>query len=202
MKKFNTRKIVLTAMFSAIASVLMLLEFPIAFLLPSYLKFDFSDVATLIATFAMGPVSGIIVCFIKNLINLLLDSTTGGIGELCNFLLSVAFILPAGLMYKRKRKMKSAVLGMGIGVIATGIASIVVNFFIIYPVYAKIMTTSKVDGMTILIGMYKAFLPWVNDLLTGILVFNLPFTLIRCIICAVITLFLYKRLSPLIRKGD
>ena len=100
--KFNIRTIAVTGMLGALATVLMFLEFPIPMLIPPFIKFDFSELPALLAAYAMGPVSGIAVCFIKNAINLL-HTQTGGVGELSNFILGVCFVLPAGLIYKRKK---------------------------------------------------------------------------------------------------
>ena len=93
--KFNIRTIAVTGMLGALATVLMFLEFPIPMLIPPFIKFDFSELPALLAAYAMGPVSGIAVCFIKNAINLL-HTQTGGVGELSNFILGVCFVLPAG----------------------------------------------------------------------------------------------------------
>ena len=103
--KFNIRTIAVTGMLGALATVLMFLEFPIPMLIPPFIKFDFSELPALLAAYAMGPVSGIAVCFIKNVINLL-HTQTGGVGELSNFILGVCFVLPAGLIYKRKKTQK------------------------------------------------------------------------------------------------
>ena len=108
--KFNIRTIAVTGMLGALATVLMFLEFPIPMLIPPFIKFDFSELPALLAAYAMGPVSGIAVCFIKNAINLL-HTQTGGVGELSNFILGVCFVLPAGLIYKRKKTQKSAMIG-------------------------------------------------------------------------------------------
>ena len=85
-KKVNVRKIAMTAILSAVATVLMFISFSLP-IIPSFIKLDFSELPALIAAFSMGPVSGVVVCFIKNLVNLAM-STTGGVGELCNFLMA------------------------------------------------------------------------------------------------------------------
>ena len=89
--KFNIRTIAVTGMLGALATVLMFLEFPIPMLIPPFIKFDFSELPALLAAYAMGPVSGIAVCFIKNVINLL-HTQTGGVGELSNFILGLCFV--------------------------------------------------------------------------------------------------------------
>lgn len=101
-EKVNIRTIAVTGMLGALATILMFLEFPIPMLIPPFIKFDFSELPALLAAYAMGPVSGIAVCFIKNVIDLL-HSQTGGVGELSNFILGVCFVLPAGLIYKKRK---------------------------------------------------------------------------------------------------
>lgn len=104
MSGFQIRKMTVTAILAAVSTVLMFLSFNVPFM-PSFIKMDFSELPALIAAFAYGPLSGVIVCLIKNLINLL-STQTGGVGELSNFILGCAFVLPAGLIYKHKKTKK------------------------------------------------------------------------------------------------
>ena len=92
------RKLTGTAMLSAIAYILMFLEFPIPFLIPPFIKMDFSELPALLAAFAYGPLWGVAVCLIKNLIHLL-NTQTGGVGELSNFLLGAAFVFSASALF-------------------------------------------------------------------------------------------------------
>lgn len=105
-KRINVRYMTMTAMLSAVAFVLMFLDFPVP-LLPSFIQMDLSELPALIGAFAMGPVSGVVICLIKNLIHLTITST-GGVGEISNFILGVAFVLPAGIFYRRKKTRRSA----------------------------------------------------------------------------------------------
>ena len=98
----RVRYIAMTGILSAIATVLMMLSFSVPFM-PSFIKLDFSELPALIASFSMGPMSGVMVCLIKNLINLTM-TTTGGVGELSNFLLGVFFVWPAGVLYHMHQK--------------------------------------------------------------------------------------------------
>ena len=103
-RKNYLRTLTVTGILSALGAVLMVLEFPVPFM-PSFVKFDFSELPALLATFSMGPVSGVAVCLVKNL-NHLPFTSTGGVGELCNFLLGICFVLPAGILYRiRKNKL-------------------------------------------------------------------------------------------------
>ena len=95
---------------AAVAVVLMLMEFPIPFLIPDFVKMDFSELPALLAAFSLGPVYGVAVCFIKNAVHAFF-TTTGCIGELSNFLLGCCFVIPAGILYNRKKNRKNALLG-------------------------------------------------------------------------------------------
>ena len=108
-KPVNVRYMTMTAMLSAIAFVLMMLEFSIP-IMPSFIKLDFSELPALIGSFAMGPLCGVIICLVKNVLHLFITST-GGVGELSNFILGVAFVLPAGLLYKYKKTRTTALIG-------------------------------------------------------------------------------------------
>ena len=91
-EKVNIRYLTVTAMLSAVAYILMFLDFSVPFM-PAFIKMDLSELPALIGTFAMGPVCGVIICLIKNVLHLFI-TTTGGVGELSNFLLGAAFVLP------------------------------------------------------------------------------------------------------------
>lgn len=189
----NVRYITVTAMLAAIAFILQFFEFPIP-LMPSFIKMDLSDLPGLVATFALGPVSGVLVCLVKNLIHLSL-SQTGGVGELCNFLLGASFVLPAGLVYKFDKTKKGAVIGSVIGMIAMAVFSFPINYFITYPVYEMFMPEE------VIVVAYQAILPSVKNLAQCLLVFNVPFTFFKAFCSVVITLAVYKKLSPILH-GD
>lgn len=186
----NLRKMTVTAIMAAVSTVLMFLSFNVP-LMPSFIKLDLSELPALISSFAMGPLSGVAVCFVKNLINLFF-TTTGGVGELSNFLLGCAFVVPAGLIYKFHRTKKSAIIGSFIGSASMAILGVFTNYFVVYPIYTNFIPLDAI------VGMYKAICPWVNDLLQCLIVFNLPFTFIKGMISVVVTLLVYKKLSPVI----
>ncbi len=193
MKRWNTRKTVLTAMLAAVAAVLMFIEIPVP-LLPPFIKLDISDVPALIAAFSMGPLSGILVCFIKNLLHLAV-TTSGGIGEVCNALLGMAFVLPASLLYHARKNRRQAFWGALLGAVCMAAFSVPLNYFITYPVYARLLPLTQI------IAMYQAILPSANGLLSCLLIFNMPFTFLKGIIETVLTFLIYKPLSSFI-KGE
>ena len=189
-RRRNLRMITVTGILSAMGAVLMALEFPVPFM-PSFVKFDFSELPALLATFCMGPVSGVLVCFVKYLIHLPFGST-GGVGELCNFLLGVCFVLPAGILYKLRKNRRTALIGSLLGAVAMALCSVPLNYFVSYPVYTKFLPLEAI------IGMYQELLPGVNGLLQCLLIFNLPFTLLKGLLNTLLVLLIYKPLSPIL----
>ena len=181
-----------TAMLGAVAAVLMYLEFPIP-IMPAFVKLDVSELPALIASFAYGPVSGILVCLIKNLIKLP-STSTAAVGELFNFVMGALFVGVAGLIYKRNKTRKGAIAGALLGALVMAVVSVPYNYFIVYPAYV-VMYHLPLDAI---IGMYQAINPNVNGLLACLLVFNLPFTFVKGALDAVLCFLVYKPLSPIL----
>jgi riboflavin transporter FmnP len=190
-KKMNVRTITMTGLFGALSAVLMMFSFNVP-LMPSFIKMDLSELPALIAAFSMGPLSGLMVCLVKNLINLMF-STTGGVGELSNFVLGCAFVVPAGLIYRRNKTKHSALIGALAGAVIMAVFSVFSNYFIVYPVYTMFMP------MDAIIAMYQAIYPGVDNLLEALIIFNMPFTFIKGLCSVVITFIIYKHISPIIK---
>ncbi len=190
--KVNVRTIAMTGMLGALATILMFLEFPIPMLIPPFIKFDFSELPALLAAFSMGPVSGIAVCFIKNVINLL-HTQTGGVGELSNFILGVCFVLPAGLIYKKHKTQKNAIIGAVAGAVLMAVVSVFSNYFVVYPVYTNFMP------MKAILRAYQAINPNVSSLWDALVWFNMPFTFVKGLCSVLITFLIYKRVSPILK---
>lgn len=180
-----------TAVLAAASAGLMFLDFSVPFM-PGFIKMDVSELPALLAGFAYGPVSGVMVCLIKNLFNLIFHSSTGGIGELCNFLLGACFVLPASLIYKKSKNKKGAVLGAAIGAVLMAVLSLPINYYISYPVYQKFMPLEAI------IEMYQAIFHGVDGLFECLLVFNVPFTLLKGLIDTLLCFLIYKPLSPVL----
>ena len=194
--KLDVRKMTVTAMLSAIAFVLMFLDTAVP-IMPSFIKLDLSELPALIATFALGPVCGVIVCLIKNLLHLLI-TTTGGVGELSNFILGAAFVLPAGLIYQHKKTKKNAIIGAIVGALVMAIISFPSNLFIVYPVYYNFMPKD------VIIAAYQALVPFANidSIAKCLLLFNVPFTFVKGLISAIITILIYQPLRPLLKGNN
>ncbi len=196
-KRINIRYMTMTAMLSAIAFILMFMDFSVPFM-PGFIKLDISELPALIGTFAMGPASGVIICLVKNILHLLI-TTTGGVGELSNFVLGAAFVLPAGLFYKYKKNRKSALIGSLAGALIMALFSLPSNYFVVYPFYTNFMPEDAI------IGAYNAIISvvggHVDNLFQCLLLFNVPFTFVKGLLSVLITFLIYKHISPII-KGN
>lgn len=194
-KKTNLRAIAVTAIMGALGTVLMVLEFSLP-IIPSFIKLDFSELPALIAAFAYGPFYGIMVCFIKNLIHIFFGSTMC-IGEISNFILGAIFVGTAGLIYKKNKSKKTALISCIVGAVAMAVVSVFTNYFVVYPLYVKVLGMP----MEAILGMYQVILPSVDDLWNALLIFNLPFNVVKGILDAVICFVIYKRISPVLKKS-
>lgn len=190
-KTMDVRKITGIGMLSAIAFILMFLDFSVPFM-PSFIKMDLSELPALIGSFAYGPIAGVMICLIKNLLHLM-KSGTNGVGELSNFLLGASFVLVAGLVYKWKKNRKSALVGSVAGALIMGIFSVFSNYFLVYPIYYNFMDKE------LILAAYQLIFPGVNNILECLIVFNMPFTFLKGILSVVITFLIYKRLSPILK---
>lgn len=192
MKNINVRKLCATALLGALGTVLMFIEISVP-IMPAFIKFDFSELPSLMAAFAFGPIAGASVCFIKNLLHLFITSTMG-IGELSNFLLGVAFVVPAGLIYQRNKTRKMAAIASFSGALMMSVLCLPINLFITYPLYAKFLLPEQV-----ILSAYQALLPSVSNLAEALLVFNVPFTFFKVIIVASVCFIIYKKISPILK---
>ena len=192
--RINVRKMTGIGMLSAVSFIFMFFDFSVPFM-PSFIKMDLSDFPALIGSFAYGPVAGVIVCLIKNLLHLFMSST-GGVGELSNFLLSASFVLIAGLLYKWKKNRKYALLGSLAGALTMGIFSILSNYFLVYPIYYNFMPEETI------LAAYQLILPSVGSILQCLIVFNAPFTFLKGMLSVLVTFLVYKKLSPLLKGTD
>lgn len=194
-KRISTRKIAVIAVMSAIATVIYYLDFPVP-LMPRFIKLDLSNVISLITGFALGPVSGVLVCLIKNAIHLLIKGlgTTMGVGDIFDFVTGAVFTLTASLIYRKNKTKKGAVIASLIGTLVFTIVSLPLNYFVTYPIYAKAF-----GGMEAIIGAYRQIMPGVKNLFAALCIFNVPFTFIKGLLCTLITMLIYKPLSPIIK---
>jgi len=194
---FNVRSLTVIGMLSAVSIVLMLFEIPLWFA-PSFYEIDLSELPVLIGSFALGPIAGVMIELIKNLLNLALRGTqTAGIGEAANFVIGCSLVVPSAIIYHMKKTRKAAILGLSMGTIMLIVFGCLINAYLLLPVYAKVY------GMPLdmLIQMGTAVNPNINSMTTFILFAVAPFNLIKGVIVSVVTVLLYKKISPIL-KGN
>ena len=187
----NVRMLTITAVLSAISFILAFFEFPVP-LSPSFARMDLSDLPALIGAFAYGPMSGILIEFVKNALQLF-TSSTGGIGELANFIMGSSFVVTAGLIYKSHKTKKTAMIACLIASVTMGIVAAIVNYFILLPVFEAFMPLDH------LIASFGEFIPFIKTKLDVVLFNAFPFNLLKGIGISIVTMLLYKRLSPILK---
>lgn len=194
-QRVGIRTMVQVGMLAAIAIVLMLFEIPLPFA-PSFYEIDFSEVPVLIGCFTMGPLAGATIEMVKILLNFLINGTaTAGVGEVANFLIGCALCVPAGMIYKKKKTRKAALLGMTVGTVLMVIVGCVINAYILLPVYAAAFQMP----MDALIGMGTAVNPNITGLGTFVMFAVAPFNLLKGVLVSGIVLAIYKKISPIFR---
>lgn len=193
-KTINLKYIAKIGVLSAVAAVLMLFELPLWFAPPFY-KLDFSEIPILIGSFALGPLAGVIMELLKNLINLLLDGTTTAfVGEFANFVTGCAFVLPAALIYKHHKSLKTALLGMLTGTASLIFVGALMNYFILIPTFSKLYELP----LEVIVAMGTKVNASITDLKTLVVFAVMPFNLLKAAACSAVTLLLYKRVSKIL----
>ena len=178
----NTSKMIKISLLSALALILMYIDFPVIPLFP-WLKIDLSDVPALIGAFGFGPLAGVLIELIKNIVIVLIKGTqTGFVGETANFLVGVALILPAALVYHKKKSKKTAILGMFLGAVCMEIVGIIANVYFLLPVFGMKMSPA--------------------ELMKYITLGLLPFNGIKAFIVSIVTYIVYKKVSVSIFKVE
>ncbi|MCU6686378.1 ECF transporter S component [Dorea acetigenes] len=195
--KFTVRTLAQIGMLSAIAIVLMLFEIPLPFA-PSFYEIDFSEVPVLVGCFAMGPWAGAMIELIKILLNLASNGTmTAGVGEFANFLIGCAFVIPAGIIYRKMHSRKGAIIGMVSGTLIMTILGCFLNAYLLLPAYSKAFELP----MDALIGMGTAVNAHINGLLTFVVFAVAPFNLLKGVLVSLIVFLIYKKISPILHQN-
>jgi len=193
----QTRRMVNIAMLAAVAIVLMLFEFPLPFLPPFY-KIDASELPVIIGAFTMGPVAGVLIEFIKVLLNVLIDGTTTAfVGEFANFLIGCSYVVPASMVYYFKKNKKNAVIGLTLGTVFCAVVGCLLNAFLLLPAYSKAFHMEIVD----LIAMGTAVNKAIDSMLTFVIFATAPLNILKCGIVSIITMLIYKPISRIL-KGE
>lgn len=195
---FTTRKVAVIGIFSALACVLFILEFPLPFLAPSFYELDFSELPALVGAFSFGPVAGVMIEFIKIVLKLLIKGTsTAFVGDLANFVIGCSFILPASIIYEFGKSRKSAVISCVTGTLCISVFGSVFNALYLLPAFSVLYGMP----MDALIAMGTKVIPAIRDIPTFVIFAVAPFNLIKGTAVSIITMFVYKKLSPILKYG-
>jgi len=180
------------AVLGAVSAVLFYFEVPI---IPPIYKLDLSAVPALIAGFAMGPGASLGVMAVKDLVGLLHTSSMG-VGELADFLMSGSMTVAASLIYMKRHTLKGAITALTIGTIVMGAVGALANYFIMIPFYVQVMNMP----MDVILPLIANTIPAVDSLSDMIFMAVVPFNLLKGVVLSIVTLLLYKRLSPMLKN--
>ena len=185
----TTRELSTIAILAAIAAVLFMIEIPVVL----FYKLDLSSLPVLLGAFAMGPVPGTMILLVKALLGLL-HSTSQGVGELADFIMGFAMMLPSGIVYKRLKSRKGAIVGMVIGTVVATVVAVLTNLYIMIPFYGAAY------GMPVeaIVGMGQAIVPAVDSIGKFVLLITAPFNVLKWVVISVLTALIYKPLSPIL----
>ena len=195
-KVLTTRKIAFTSLLSAMAVVLMLVNFPLP-IFPSFYQIDLSDVPVLVGGFLMGPMLAVLIQGIKVLLNFVIKgSMTAGVGDLANFLIGASWVYIAAIFYKKHKNKKSALLGLLLGSLVMVVVACLLNYFVLLPAYSKFMGLE----LDTIINMGSAIVPFINSKFTFVMFATLPFNILKATIVALVVTYAYKPISVLLNK--
>ena len=181
---------------SAIGYILMFIAVPLPMLFPEFLKIDISDLTALLGGIALGPMAGVTIAFFKNLLQFITGmSTTGGVGEIANFLIGGSFVFTVSYIYSKKRDVAGVIIGLISGIIVMTIVGCIANYFIILPFYSKIGWSTDA-----VVAMGSAINPAIHDKLTFIIWIIAPFNILKSGIMSLLTLPMYKKTEKIFNR--
>lgn len=189
---FTTSVLVKISILSVISYLIMFIEFPIIFA-PGFLKLDFSDIPAIIGGFALGPVAGIFIELIKNLLHFVTKSDTGGVGEIANFLIGGAFVFISSGIYHLGKNKKNAIIGCLIGTIGMSIVGALANQYLLIPFYANMFPIDAIVQMGTIVNKN------IVDVKSLIYYGVVPFNIFKGIVISGATAILYKKVSCIIK---
>lgn len=186
---YSVKKLVSIALLSSLSSVLFLFDIPIVM----FYKLDISNVPVLIGSFAYGPVAGLIITFIKDLLGLL-HSSSGGVGELADFIAALPFVLICGHMYKLNKTRKTALISMLISTFIASILSVLLNAYVLIPLFVP------TNGLEVIAKSASKIFPFISSGLEFLLYITAPFNIFKGLVISLVTFVIYKKLSVFMTK--
>lgn len=195
MRNFKLSILMKISLLSVIAFLLMYIELPIP-IFPEFLKIDISDLPALIGSFALGPIVGVSIELVKNILHLIFKGGTAGIGEFANFVVGAVLVFTAGFFYKGDKSKFGAVKSLIVGTVFMSITASLLNYFVLLPLYEAVLKFP----IAAVVGMGNKLNSNIKDLNTFIIWAILPFNILKGVVVSAITLGLYKSVSPLLHK--
>ncbi|MEF9933837.1 ECF transporter S component [Clostridium sp.] len=190
--KMKADTLIKISILSAIAFIIMMLDFPLP-IFPAFLQIDLSDIPAIIGGFAIGPLAGVAIELIKNLIHLL-TSSTAGIGEMANFIVGAVFVYVASVIYRKSKSIKSATIGVAAGTIVMSLVACIFNYYVLIPLYESALGI-PISGV---IEMASQVTSLITNLETVILYSILPFNLLKGVVVSAVVLLIYKKVEPIV----
>ena len=189
--KMRTKEITFIGLMGALSAVIMQFRFPIPFM-PPFMDFDFAGAVEMIGGFMFGPVAAVFIAIVKILLKMVMTGSSSFVtGEVQNVMLSCAYVVPAALIYSRKKTKKNAVIGMVVGTLAAVVTAVLTNVYMIIPFYANLANMTVDD----IVAMCTAVNPAMKNVVTMVAFGIIPFNLIKYGVSSVVALVLYKHLS-------
>lgn len=198
-KILTIRMMTVTGMFSAIALVLHLFDFPLPFLAPGFYKVDFSELPVMVGSFAFGPVAGVMIEFCKVVLKILVKGTnTAFVGDLANFVIGCSLLLPASAIYEFVKSKKGAIIGCVTGTLCMTVFGTMFNALYLLPTFVDM---GMMPNMEAVIASGAAVNPSINSLTGFVCMCVAPINLLKGTVISLITMIIYKPLSPIIKEG-
>ncbi|MBU3101384.1 MULTISPECIES: ECF transporter S component [Clostridium] len=188
-------KMIKISLLAVIAFLLMYIELPIP-IFPTFLKIDISDLPALLGAFALGPIAGVIIELVKNILHGVFASSTALVGEFANFLVGSCLVLVSGYIYKIRKSKGGAIVGLLIGTIVMSIFASILNYFVILPLYESVLKFP----ITGIIAAGSKINHNITNLNSFVVWMILPFNIFKGIVLSGMTLALYKSVSPMLHK--
>lgn len=194
-KFLSTSTLVKISILSAIGYILMFISIPLPMLFPDFLKIDISDLTALLGGVALGPMAGITIAFLKNLLQFITGmSTTGGVGEFANFLIGGSFVFTVSYIYSKKRNIQGVIIGLVSGIVVMTVVGCIANYFIILPFYATIGWS--IDAV---VSMGAAINPAIDSKMSFIIWMIAPFNILKSGLMSLLTLPMYKKTEKILK---
>ena len=194
-KFLTVSTLVKISILSAIGYILMFISVPLPMLFPEFLKIDISDLTALLGGISLGPMAGITIAFLKNLLQFITGmSTTGGVGEFANFLIGGSFVFTVSFIYSKKRNIQGVIIGLVSGIVVMTVVGCIANYFIILPFYATIGWS--IDAV---VSMGAAINPAIDSKMSFIIWMIAPFNILKSGLMSLLTLPMYKKTEKILK---